>query len=191
MLKAKELIASGVLGEVVLISEVLLGKAGLEKRQEMGSVHYPLGGPGGTDMGMVDHGVHMLDVFPWLLGSTITSIYGRGNVSGEKPASEFAIFHFENGALGHLLIDDVSFPSDLPVEGRYGYGWDAAGVFSRDHLWNMQPVNLRVHGTKGSLRIFPYGDELFLTTSKGRHLPTSSIKWKPSCKRFKPINPCL
>jgi predicted dehydrogenase len=167
MLEAKRQIASGVVGKVLLISETLIGGAGLEHRQEMPPVHYPLGGPGGSPMGLVDHGIHMLDAFPWLLDSNIVSCYGRGNISGATPQTEFAVLHFANGATGQLLYEDATFPSDLPSEGIFGYGWDVDGKFTRGHLWQKQPVTLRVHGTKGSLRIFPYANKLFLTTVKG------------------------
>jgi predicted dehydrogenase len=184
MLEAKRLLTSGVLGNVLLISESLVGGAGLEQRREMPPVHYPLGGPGGSPMGLVDHGIHMLDAFPWLLGSEIVSATGRGNISGAAPQTEYAVLHFANGATGQLLYEDATFPSDLPSEGIFGYGWDVDGKFTRGHLWQSQPVTLRVHGTKGALRIFPYANKLFLTTAKGLEQLDVPLEPPPAHFRF-------
>jgi predicted dehydrogenase len=178
--KAKELIASGTLGDILVISEILLGGQGASNRQEMSFAHYPEGGPGGSGMGLVDHGIHMLDLFPWLLSSEVTSVHGRGNISGAKPQTEFAILHFASGAVGHLLYDDASFSSDLPTEGGFGYGWDAEGKFTRGHLWQNQPVTLRIHGTKGALRVFPYGNTVFLTSARGQEQIDIGLEPPPS-----------
>jgi predicted dehydrogenase len=184
MLEAKRQIASGVLGNVLLISETLVGGAGLEQRQPLSFAHYPEGGPGGSGMGLVDHGIHMLDIFPWLLDSDIVSCHGRGNISGATPKTEFAVLHFANGATGQLLYEDATFPSDLPGEGIFGYGWDVDGQFTRGHLWQPQPVTLRVHGTKGALRIFPYANKLFLTTARGQEQVDVSPTPPPAHFRF-------
>ena len=73
-------------------------------------------------MGLVDHGVHMIDLFPWLTDSEIVSVMGRGNVSGETPATEFVYMTLANGAVGQLLYNDCTFDTDLPVEGIFSHG---------------------------------------------------------------------
>ncbi len=77
--KAREIVQSGEIGNVSLCTEVAIGGSGFAAFEDMGPHHYPEGGPGGHGMGLVDHGIHLIDVFSWILDSEITSVFGRGN----------------------------------------------------------------------------------------------------------------
>ena len=120
--KARELIAAGAIGDVLLLTESILGGSGPDGFLPMGTIHYPQGGPGGSGLGLVDHGVHMIDLFPWLAGSEIVSISGRGNISGETPSTEHVNMILSNGATGQLLYNDGTFDTDLPAEGIFSHG---------------------------------------------------------------------
>src|SRR5262249_36280405 len=77
--KAKSLIAQGVIGTVRLIVEQVIGGEGPAAHHPLSAAHYPQGGPGGGGYGLVDHGIHMLDIFPWLCGSPVVSVFGQGD----------------------------------------------------------------------------------------------------------------
>jgi len=166
--KARELISAGVIGEVMLMTESVLGGSGPEGYLPMGFTHYPQGGPGGSGMGLVDHGVHMIDLFPWLINSKIVHISGRGNVSGEPPATEHVHMTLANGAVGQLLYNDCTFDTDLPVEGIFSHGaaWNIGGYEPAD-TWHSHPGSIHIYGTQGSLRIFHYANHLFLRDRDG------------------------
>lgn len=167
--KAKEMIDAGLLGDIYLLMETALGGSGLENWQSLSEHHYPIGGPGGTGMGLIDHGIHLVDVFRWLAGSEVDSVYGFGNTSGEPPIPETLTIRYKNGAVGQLVYCDMSFTSDLPYEGLYSWGltYDLDGNLSKHPRWEEQPGSIRVHGSTGALRIFHYANKLFYT-SKGR-----------------------
>lgn len=166
--KSRELIISGAIGEVTLMTESLVGGTGPDGHVPLSSVHYPKGGPGGSGMGLVDHGVHMIDLFPWLADSEIVSISGSGNISGEPPTTEFVHMTLATGAVGQLLYNDCTFDTDLPVEGMFSQGaaWSIDGYEPAD-TWHLHPGCIRVYGTKGSLRIFHYANHLFLRDRDG------------------------
>ena len=130
LIKAREIISSGGIGDVLLLREELIGGAGIDAYTQLSAVHYPHGGPGGAGMGMVDHGVHLIDIFPWLIGSDITHISGQGQISGAAPITEYAFMTFANGASGHLLYHAATFADGLPQEGVFsaGQGWAAFRV---------------------------------------------------------------
>ncbi len=173
VLKAKEIIESGQLGNVQLLTESLLGGKGIEGYSPMGFAHYPEGGPGGSGWGMMDHGIHIVDVFGWLIGSQIDGVYGRGQISGAPPAAEFAILDFKNGAMGQLTYCDSSWSTDLPAEGLFSMAPDWGDLMSgtagsaRGGKWQEQPASMRVFGAKGALRIYHYPNQLFLRTASG------------------------
>ena len=173
ILKARELISSGALGDVQLIMESLLGGQGVEGYQPMSFAHYPEGGPGGSGWGLMDHGIHLVDIFSWLAMSPVTSVRGRGQISGRAPETEFLLMHFENGAVGHLLYQNASWSADLPNEGLFSWGpeWDelvqSEPGAPRGGRWQEQPGNIRVYGTQGSLRIFHYANKIFLRNRSG------------------------
>ena len=167
--KAKQLIDNGTIGNVQLMTEQLIGGNGLQQYRELSPIHYPLGGPGGPGMGLVDHGVHLIDTFSWFADSEIISVQGKGLISGEAPDSEFMVMHFANGAMGHLLYNAATFSTALPNEGMFsgGQGWLADGTITKTGLWENQPGSISVYGDAGSLRIFHYTNALFINTGNG------------------------
>jgi predicted dehydrogenase len=163
--QARQLITNGVIGDVRIIIEEGIGGGGAAAYHPLSEAHYPAGGPGGGGWGLVDHGIHMLDIFPWLCGSTIQTVYGRGDYSGGIPRPEYALITLENGALGTLIYDGSTWPAELPTEGAYseappwveGRGWAGdSGQFDR------HAGNIRVYGAAGSLRIYHYANKLYL-----------------------------
>ena len=167
--KARELILSGAIGEVQLMAEQLIGGRGLDGYQELAPIHYPIGGPGGPGMGIVDHGIHLIDVFSWFTQSKIVSVQGRGQISGAPAASEFMAMTFASGAMGHLIYNAATYSSAMPNEGMYsgGQGWLADSSITQPGLWEADPGSICVYGSKGSLRIFHYTNALFINTGDG------------------------
>ncbi len=165
---AREQILAGAIGDVRLIREQSVGGEGLAKMEVMRASHYPPGGLGGFAMGLADHGVHLIDVMSWMMSSEIVDVHGRGNVSGRAAGPEFLVMTFGNGAIGHLLYDEGSFPTELPGEGAFsqGDGWDADG-FVRAGSWTRFPSYIHVHGAKGALRVGHYINQLVRTDETG------------------------
>jgi len=161
--KAKELIDQGAIGRLSLLMETHIGGEGAQDYSDLGAHHYPLGGPGGSGMGLVDHGIHLVDVFRWLTGSEVQWAVGRGNRSGAAPGAESLTMLFETGALGQLVYDETTFPSDMPGEGVFSWGgrWEN-GALSLGGGWDCHPGSIRAHGELGALRIYPYPNRLFL-----------------------------
>jgi len=118
-------------------------------------------------MGLVDHGIHLVDVFRWLTGSEVQWAVGRGNRSGAAPGSESLTMLFETGALGQLVYDETTFPSDMPGEGVFSWGghWED-GALKLGGGWDCHPGSIRAHGELGALRIYPYPNRLFLFDGK-------------------------
>lgn len=180
---ARRIIASGGLGDIRLIREQAIGSRGLDQMQVMHESHYPAGGPGGFAMGLADHGIHLIDVFGWLMGSTIRSSHGRANVSGRHALPEFLHLEFDNGAIGQLVYDEGTFPTELPTEGMFSAGdaWDADG-FVGANTWTKHPSSINVYGSKASLRIFHYANQLVRIDAEGlRQIP---LKGAPSPHHF-------
>lgn len=176
MIKARELIQAGAIGRVQLVTEQLVGGHGELGYQELPPIHYPLGGPGGPGMGLVDHGVHLIDTIPWLCDSPITEAYGRGHISGEAPSSEFMIMHLANGAIGHLIYNAATYTSSLPNEGMFsgGQAWQTDASVADAGGWENEPGSIAVYGSHGALRIFHYTNALFINTGDGpKQLPLS------------------
>ena len=165
---ARNMILDGAIGDVLLMRESVIGGTGPAGRQTLSAQHFPPGGPGGAGMGLVDHGIHLIDTFSWLLNSSVHSVVGRGNVSGETQGPEFMVMAFENGTVGHLLYEDGTFPTELPTEGHFswGAGWDVSGRVAAGQ-WQAQPGCIHVHGTTGALRIHHYGNHLYWTSRQG------------------------
>ena len=161
--KAQEIIANGALGDLLLLTETAVGGHGLENWQGLSEGHYPTGGPGGGGMGLIDHGIHLADVFRWLAGNEVESVFGRGNITGQTPGAEYLTMQFESGALGQLIYCDATFSSDLPYEGMFSWGltYEPGGALSPSPRWETEPGSIRVHGTRGALRIFHYANKLF------------------------------
>jgi predicted dehydrogenase len=175
VIKARELIASGAIGEVQLIVETMMGGTGIEGYAGMGFEHYPEGGPGGSGWGLMDHGIHLVDVFEWVTGSRIESVFGRGQISGKKPGSEYMVMEFDNGASGHLIYHDATWSADLPTEGLFSWAPDWYALVKpipagQGGHWQNHPGNIKVFGTHGALRIFHYANQLFLRTQLGMEM---------------------
>jgi predicted dehydrogenase len=170
---ARELIGGGAIGTVRLLREQVVGGRGAAAQQALPASHYPLGGPGGSAMGLVDHGVHLADAFAWLTGSTVAGAQGAGNRSGDPLTPEHLTLRLANGAVGSLLYDEGTFFTDLPGEGLFsaGAGWSADG-YSEGGGWDAHPGCIHVHGTDGALRAFHYANVLVLFDARGmRQIP--------------------
>lgn len=166
--RARELVRSGMLGDIVLLSESSIGGRGLDRYRSLGPAHYPAGGPGGPGMGLVDHGIHLIDAFRWVTGSEIKSVVGRGIVSGESPVTEFLVMEFDNGATGHLVYNDFTFSTDLPAHGAFtrGDAWDSGGYKKRGS-WLSHPGCIHIHGSRAALRVVHYANALYFIDADG------------------------
>jgi predicted dehydrogenase len=161
-IKAREMIRNGDLGEISMAMESVIGGEGLDSYKECGAHHYARGTPGGCGMGIVDHGVHLIDLFCWFLDTEVDTVFGRGNISGEAPASEHLTATFKNGTVVHLIANTISFSAQLPTEGvfRWGGSWDPEGNLSLDPGWASNPASFQIHGSKGALKVYPYAEQL-------------------------------
>jgi predicted dehydrogenase len=167
--RAKELIDSGAIGQIQLMSEQLIGGSGVENYRQLSPSHYPSGGPGGVGMGLVDHGIHLIDIFHWFVGAAPIVVSGVGQISGAPASTEFVIMRFPNGALGHLLYNAATFSATLPNEGMFsgGQGWLIDGAIADPGSWESEPGSIFVYGAHGSLRIFHYVNALFINAGGG------------------------
>lgn len=168
LMKARDLISQGAIGRVGLMTEDVIGGAGAAARKEMGAAHYPVGGPGGSGSGLVDHGIHIIDAFSWLLAEPVTSVYGQGNISGAPSVPEQAALYFPSGALGRLTYLDTTFGTQLPADGAFSMGgsW-APGRYVPPGAWLPAPGQIFVYGDGGALRIQHYANYLYLFTAQG------------------------
>jgi predicted dehydrogenase len=170
LIEARRLIAQGAIGTVRLLVEEVITGEGASSFQPLSTTHYPTGGPGGGGYGLVDHGIHMLDVLPWLCDGSIATVFGRGDRTGATARPEFAILGLTGGALGVLLYDGSTWPLELPAEGVFSEGrqWiDRRGWVGPRGLWNPHPGSIRVYGSKGALRIYHYANRLLLSNDGG------------------------
>ena len=158
--RAKELIANGVIGDLDLLMETVVGGMGPENFQP--SHIYPPGAPGAGRTGLTDHGIHAVDIFRWFTGAEVDWVCGRGNRAGHPPHTEWCTMVFRNGTVGNLILNEVTFPAVLPNEGIFGPSYQLGGV----SLWNPFPQIMQVHGSKGALRIFAYPNKLYLVTAE-------------------------
>ena len=166
--KASEMIDEGVLGELSLLIEILAIGEGIQNYQPVG--YYPTGGPGGGGWCLIEHGIHLADLFRWFTGSEAESVFGRGNYSGEAPSTEYLTIQFKSGAIGQLVYNEATYPSDMPYEGifSWGLGWGGPTGELGSQGWEPHPMSIRVHGTYGALRIFQYANKLFLFGQDGQ-----------------------
>lgn len=162
---ARELVSSGTIGRVTLLSETGLNGRGADGYQALSFDHYPAGGAGGSGIGLVDHGVHLIDAFGWIMDAEVETVFGQGIVSGEAPVTEYALMHFGNGAVGHLLYNELSFSTDLPQHGAFTWGaaWDEEGRVLDPGSWLPHPQAMHVYGSSGALRVGYYTNTLHLT----------------------------
>lgn len=167
--KAYELIQAGVIGDIQLMTEQVIGGQGLAGYQALSTLHYPADGPGGPGMGIVDHGIHLIDIFSWFTRSEVIHVRGKGQISGAPAASEFMAMEFANGAMGHLLYNAATYSTVLPNEGMFsgGQGWQADCSIAQSGLWEQEPGSIAVYGTTGALRIFHYTNALFINGGQG------------------------
>jgi len=155
--RAKEMIGEGVIGDLLLLTEDIVGGRGPEG---FSFYHiYSDGAPGSGGLGLMDHGIHLVDAFRWLAGSPVEWVFGRGNRAGRPPSTEFLTMEFGSGAIGQLVYNEVTYPSDMPYEGIFSWGAYWAGG---KPVWDPHPRDFRVHGTRGALRVFPYANKMFL-----------------------------
>ncbi|MEN8210080.1 MAG: Gfo/Idh/MocA family oxidoreductase [Thermodesulfobacteriota bacterium] len=170
-IKAKKMIEENLLGDISMMTEWSMGVQGRENYTDLGEHHYYPGSFGGSDMGMVDHGVHLIDLFRWFLQSEVVSVYGKGNISCRTPGTEHATLNFDNGTTAHLIYNEITFSSDLESEGIYKWGgsWEPDGTLVMGGGWESHPGSIRVHGSSGALRIYHYANHLFHFDKDGSH----------------------
>jgi predicted dehydrogenase len=171
LLVAREKIRRGDIGEILILREFAIGGRGDKHRGTLSYKHYPKGGPGGSGMGLCDHGVHLVDAFSWLVESPVISVSGRGNISGEIQLPEFLHLRYANGAIAELLYEDGTFSTDLPQEGVFGWGngW-SLGANTTDSdagSWQSHPGCIHIYGSEGSLRVFYYANTVFWRDARG------------------------
>jgi predicted dehydrogenase len=162
--RARELIAAGAIGSIRFMTEQVIGGQGAAAHRPLSAIHYPEGGPGGGGYGLVDHGIHLLDIFPWLCGAQITHAFGRGDRTGAEPRVEFAVLQMAQ-TLGLLAYDASTWPAELPTEGVFSQGrqWlDGRGWMGESGEWDAGAGTIRIHGTEGAMRIFHYANKLFV-----------------------------
>lgn len=167
---ARLLIDEGRLGQVQLLTERINGGDGLEGWSELGPSHYPIGGPGGHGMGLVDHGIHLIDIFPWLVRTEVVNVYGRGQRSGAPPVNEWMHMQLSNGADACLQYSLATFATDgqhgrCAGDGRGGiedHSLPAAGGWATS-------AAVHIYGTRASLRVHYYANELQLFDRDGAH----------------------
>lgn len=159
--KAKEIIDEGKLGNLFIMIELLLVGAGVQNWKPL--ISYPIGGPGGGGWSLIDHGIHLVDLFRWFTRSEVESVFGRVHCSGEAPGSEYLTIRFENEAIGQLISNESTFSSDMPNDGIFSWGmsWGLNGDFIPYTGWEPHPGNIRIHGERGALRVFHYANKLF------------------------------
>lgn len=167
--RARALIQDGAIGDILLMTEQAVGGHGLAHFQELPAAHYPAGGPGGPPMSVIDHGIHLADIFNWFAASPVTDVTGRGLVAGGGAGVEYLVARYANGAIGHLLYNAATYSTALPQEGIFhaGDGWNMHGEWIGAGSWDQSSCRLDVYGTHGSLRIHPYANALFLIDEEG------------------------
>jgi len=180
-MKAKEMIDAGELGDITLMMEAFIGGSGKHNYRDLGPHHYPAGGPGGGGLGLVDHGIHLVDIFRWFSGSEVEYVLGRGNYSGKEPHTEFLTMIFKNGAVGQLIYNEATYPAEMPGEGVFSWGgsWNIDGTIKPGGGWDAHPGSIRVHGTKGALRIYHYPNKLFYAGEKGLEQVPVDVRGMP------------
>lgn len=182
--KAHDLIKSGAIGQIQLMTEEVIGGGGVAGYRQWAPIHYPLGGPGGPGMSLMDHGIHLIDVFSWFAGSAPVRAIGNVQVAGRPAETEFMVMSFPCGATGHLLYNAATYSSRLPNEGMFsgGEGWMLDDSVSPAGGWVNEPGSMSVYGAIGALRVFHYTNALFLNIGNG---PVSvQLSGRPSLGHF-------
>jgi len=168
VVEARNIVQRGEIGEIELMVEQVIGGKGYEACSAMSFGHYPEGGPGGFPMGIIDHGIHLIDVFGWISGLKVIDAIGRGNTSGKDMRAEFLTLTYENGAIGNLLYHEGTYSAALPAEGAFsaGAGWDIDGYVSPG-AWTRSPASICIYGRTGALRVMHYGNCLYKMDEMG------------------------
>jgi predicted dehydrogenase len=160
---ARQLVAEGASASACLLAE---GSSAARTRAWRDLAHTTTrrAGRAAAAWGLVDHGIHLVDVFRWLTGSEVAAVVGRGNLSGGPPATEFLTMLFECGAVGQLVYNEATFGCELPPEGTFSWGgrWAPDGRVLPGGGWDAHPLSIRVHGSRGALRVMPYAHKLYL-----------------------------
>jgi len=166
---AYDLIREGAIGRIQLMSEQMIGGHGLAGYRQLDPTHYPLGMPGGAGMGLVDHGIHLIDVFSWFAGADPLRVTGTGQISGAPAQNEFMVLAYPDGVSGHLLYNASTHSTFLPNEGMFsgGQSWLTDGSLAPAGSWLDEPGSISIYGTEGSLRIFHFANALFLNKGDG------------------------
>lgn len=170
--RARDLIKSGVVGDIRMVLETVIGGQGAEAFVPMSSSHYPENGPGGGPMGLVDHGIHLLDIIPWLCNSPISAALGRGDLTGKPARPEFALFTTRSGVLGILVYDGSTWSASSPASGAFSESrkWiDGRGWMGNRGMWDPEPGTIQIFGTVGSLRVLHYANKLVVTRQGESH----------------------
>jgi UDP-N-acetyl-2-amino-2-deoxyglucuronate dehydrogenase len=167
--KARELILSGAIGKIQLMTEQVIGGTGIEGYRQLGPIHYPIGGPGGGGISLMDHGIHLIDIFSWFAGSAPVRAIGSVQIAGSAAQTEFLVMSFPGGASGYLLYNAATYSASLPNEGMFsgGEGWMLDDSIAPAGDWVNEPGSMSIYGTTGSLRVFHYTNALFLNTGGG------------------------
>ena len=167
--KARELIVAGTIGRIQLMTEQVIGGNGIEGYHPLGPIHYPIGGPGGSGISLMDHGIHLIDIFSWFAGSAPVRAMGNVQISGNPAQTEFLVMSFPCGATGHLLYNAATYSAGLPNEGMFsgGEGWMADDSIAPAGGWVNDPGSIAIYGTTGALRVFHYTNALYINTGDG------------------------
>lgn len=190
--KAKELIAAGAIGDVQAMHEMRFGGGGCDNYKPLNDVHYPSGGPGGWGMGLMDHGIHLVDIFCWFIDREILHVAGRGQIAGEEPITEFLHIEFEGGAICSLVYNGATYSAALPNEGLFagGAGWSSSDNIIERGEWDSDPATIFIYGGKGALRCAYYSNKLFLCNESG--IQSIELAGRPPGEHFiTQIESCL
>jgi UDP-N-acetyl-2-amino-2-deoxyglucuronate dehydrogenase len=167
--KARELIVAGAIGRIQLMTEQIIGGNGIDGYRQLGPIHYPLGGPGGAGISLMDHGIHLIDIFSWFVASAPLRAIGNVQTAGNPAQTEFLVMSFPCGASGHLLYNAATYSAGLPNEGMFsgGEGWMADDSIAPAGGWVNDPGSMSIYGTTGTLRVFHYTNALYINTGDG------------------------
>ena len=90
---------------------------------------------------------------------------------------------FENNAIGQLVYDEGTLPTELPNEGMFsgGDGWEVDG-FVRAGNWSKYPSCIHVYGSAASLRILHYANRLVRIDKAG--IREIQVQGRPSPFHF-------
>jgi UDP-N-acetyl-2-amino-2-deoxyglucuronate dehydrogenase len=182
--KARELIVAGAIGKIQLMTEQVIGGTGIEGYRQLGPIHYPIGGPGGGGISLMDHGIHLIDIFSWFAGSAPVRAIGNVQIAGNPPETEFLLMTFPCGATGHLLYNAATYSAGLPSEGMFsgGEGWMADDSIAPSGGWVNDPGSISIYGTTGTLRVYHYTNALYINTGDG--LKQVELVGRPSLGHF-------